>query len=194
MLIMRKLLYVLFTTATISMVIGSSCKKDPTKNATLPPVTQEGKNTVGFTINGEVWVPYSKCQAFSNPCSEMSASYGVSGGAAPNSFDFQIARHRGSKSSSLTVSSSSIGTITSVGNKIDSIGVNFTGENWTGNSDSYSGISTGSKFIITRFDRQAKIISGEFEFILNEDNRSGKSIILKDGRFDFKFNACTCSK
>lgn len=56
------LLLILFTILTTG-----SCKKDPIKNAVLPPATQEGKNTVGFTINSEVWVPYYKCQSFSNP-------------------------------------------------------------------------------------------------------------------------------
>lgn len=138
-------------------------------------------------------MPYYKCQSFSNPCGEILARYGASGGAAPNGIDFGFTKIRGSKSSSLTISSSGLGTITTVGNKIDSIGVNFTGENWTGNTDTYSGILPGSKFVITKFDKQAQIISGEFEFILNEDNRSGRSITLKDGRFDFKFNACKCS-
>ena len=178
----------------ITYLFFSGCKKDPTKNATLPAATQEGRNTIGFTINGEVWVPYYKCRSFGNPCGEISATYGVPGGAAPNAFDLQIIRQRGSKSSSLTISSSGLGTITTIGSKIDSVGVNFTGENSTGNTDSYSGVLSGSKFIITKFDNQAQIISGEFELILNEDNGSGKIIILKTGRFDFKFNFCKCSR
>lgn len=68
------LLLLLFTIYT------TGCKKDLAKNATLPPATQEGKNTVGFTVNGEVWVPYAKCESFSNPCREISAHYGASGG------------------------------------------------------------------------------------------------------------------
>ena len=174
------------------MVLGSSCKKDPTKNAMLPPATQEGKNTVGFTMNGEVWVPYSKCQAFSNPCEEI---YGASGGATPNRIDFGFTRIRGSKSSHLTISSTGYGTITSVGNKIDSIGVTYRPEDWaSGNSEMYRGIHFGGKFIITKFDKLNQIISGEFELVLLEQNGSGRTITLKDGRFDLKFNACTCSK
>jgi hypothetical protein len=172
----------------------TACKKDPTKNAKLPPITQEGKNTVGFTINGEVWVPYYKCHSFGDPCGEISATYGQSGGAAPNAIGFQFARQIGSESSSLTFSSSGIGTITTVGNKIDSILVNFTGENSTGNNGSYSSLLIGSKFMITKLDKQAQIISGEFEFILREDNGSSNIITLKDGRFDFRFNACKCSQ
>jgi hypothetical protein len=174
----------------------TGCKKnnDPTKNAVLPPATQEGKNTVGFTIDGEVWVPYSKCESFSNPCNEILARYGASGGAAPNGIDFGFTRTRGSKSSHLTISSSGIGTITTVGNKIDSIGITYRPEDWaSGNSGFFTGPLPGSKFIITKIDYQSKIISGEFEFVLLEQNGSGRTITLKDGRFDFTFNACKCS-
>lgn len=50
-----------FIFLTSFLLLNFSCKEDPTKNAVLPPATQEGKNTIGFTINGEVWVPYAKC-------------------------------------------------------------------------------------------------------------------------------------
>src|SRR6185312_62260 len=101
---MKKFLF--FSIALIALFFFSSCKKDSTKNAKLPPITQEGTNTIGFTINGEVWVPYYKCRSFGNQCGEISATYGPSGGAALDAFDFQITRQRGNKSSSLTISSS----------------------------------------------------------------------------------------
>lgn len=69
----------------------------------------------------------------------------------------------------------------------------YSGENSEGNNDKYAYPQPGSKFVITKIDHQNQIISGEFEFILREQNGSGKEITLKDGRFDFKFNACKCS-
>lgn len=65
--------YFLLLICFVVLSAVNSCKKDPTKNATLPPATQEGKNTVGFTVNGEVWVPYYKCGFGQNPCGEISA-------------------------------------------------------------------------------------------------------------------------
>ena len=191
--IMKHKIYFPIFFLLITSLFFNGCKKDPTKDAKLPPITQEGKNTVGFTIDGEVWVPFAKCTAFSDPCREISATYGESGGAAPNAFDFQIARQRGSKSSSLTIASSGIGTITTIGNKIDSIHIIYRDENSMGNIGYYTGPLNGSKFIITNID-MTKIISGEFEFILVDQNGSGNIITLKDGRFDFKFNACKCSQ
>lgn len=162
----------------------------------LPSATQEGKNTIGFTINGEVWIPYVKCAAFSDPCREILARYGASGGAAPNGIDFGFGRERNSKFSALTISSAGIGTITSLGNKIDSIEVEFQDENWAGNTSIYRGPLTGrnSKFVITKFDYQNQIISGEFDFDLIEQDGSGDILTIKDGRFDFSFNTCKCSR
>ena len=188
---MRKHFYHLFIFSLISFsFIG--CKKDPTKNATLPAASQEGKNTIGFTINGEVWVPYAKCASFSNPCREITARYGASGGAAPNGIDFGFERIRNGKMSYLLISSP-FATITSIGEKVDSIGVSFRAENTTGNDGYFTGPLIGSKFYVDKIDFTAQIISGEFEFILLEQNGSGNTITLKDGRFDFKFNACKCS-
>lgn len=172
---------------------STGCKKDPTKNAKLPPITQEGKNTIGFTINDEVWMPYCKCGFMRDPCGEILARYGVSGGAEPNGIDFGFGRERKGRFSSLSISSALTGTITSIGDKTDSIGVSFLSENMNGNNGYFTGPITGSKFIITKFDYPNQIISGEFEFILMEQNGTGNTITIKDGRFDFKFNACKCS-
>lgn len=171
----------------------TACKKDPTKNATLPPATQEGKNTIGFTLNGEVWVPYAKCSSFGDPCREVLARYGASGGAAPNGIDFGFERISNGKMSTLIISSTGIGTITTTGNKIDSVGIYYKSENSNGNNGNYTGTAQGSKLLITKIDIQNQIIAGEFEFVLTENNGSGNVIILKGGRFDFMFNACKCS-
>lgn len=128
-----------------------------------------------------------------DPCREYSARYGVSGGAAPNGIDFQFARVNGGKSSTLSIPSALISTITSAGDKTDSIGVDFQRENWSGNSGIFGSPLLGSKFIITKIDFQNRIISEEFDLILLEQNGSGKIIELKDGRLDFKFNAYKCS-
>jgi hypothetical protein len=176
---------ILFAIAILAL---NSCKKDPTKNAVLPEATQEGNNTVGFILNDEVWVPYGDCKT---RCNKILARYGLPS-TEEFGIDFQFGREKGGKVSALTISSTLIGNITSTGNKIDSIGVNFQGENSLGNTDRYSRMQSGSKFIITKIDTINRIISGEFEFILNEDSGSGKQIILKNGRFDLKMNACLC--
>ena len=171
----------------------TTCKKDPTKNVKLPPATQEGKNTIGFTIDGEVWVPYAKCGFMGDPCRELHVSYSTLGGASQNGIGFSFTRMKNGKTSSLILSSP-FATITSTGEKIDSIGITFLSENMSGNNGYFTGPLTGSKFIITKFDSSSQVISGEFQFILLEQNGSGNQLVLKDGRFDFEFNACKCSR
>ncbi len=109
--------------------------------------------------------------------------------AASNAISFQFARIRNNVSSDLTISSSSIGTITTTGNKIDSISIIYGPEDGaSGNSGLFTGPLLGSKFIVTKIDYSTQIISGEFEFVLRERTGSGRTITLKEGRFDFKFN------
>ncbi len=51
---MKTLLTALFLLCTLF-----ACKKEDPSPDSLPPITQEGKNTFGCYINGEVWVPYT---------------------------------------------------------------------------------------------------------------------------------------
>lgn len=43
---------------TITIVI-CSCRKTPPENV-LPPITESGKHSLGFILNGEPWVPYDR--------------------------------------------------------------------------------------------------------------------------------------
>ncbi|GAA4313763.1 hypothetical protein [Nibribacter koreensis] len=181
---MKKLLLLPF----VSLLLLSGCKKDdPTKNAKLPEATQEGRNTVGFTLEGgEVWVPYFECGMGQDPYGKYSArvSYPF---ANQNGIDFLFARSDKKVLSYLTISTALIGTVTSVGEKIDSVGVFFKSESF----ESYGDLpQPGSRFIITKIDKMNQIISGEFHLILKD--KTGKTVTLSNGRFDFKFNACAC--
>ena len=141
-------------------------------------------------------MPYAKCGFMRDPCREISARYGAPGGAATNGIDFGFTRMRKDKMSYLLISSGSA-KITTVGEKIDSIGISYS-DNDLSNDGYFIGPLPGSKFIITNIDFQNEIISGQFELILIERKNDGtvtnKSIVLKDGRFDFRFNACKCTK
>jgi hypothetical protein len=173
------------------LLVASNCHKDKIAPAVLPEATQEGKNTIGFLVNGEVLRPYYKCIFSGDPCGEISAYYDIPLGPK-NSIDFSFLRSRNGRLSNLVISAV-FATVTSPGEKIDSVGVTFADENQSGNDNVYSGIMPGSTFMITKLDLTNQIISGTFKFILSEDNRSGRTIELTDGMFDFKFNACICS-
>ena len=78
---MKRLTLILIALVTYSLLASNHCRKDPTSNAKLPPATQEGRNTVGFMIDDEVWVPYYECRFMGDPCGEIHSSYGEAGGA-----------------------------------------------------------------------------------------------------------------
>lgn len=185
---------ILVLSALICLLSSLKCKKDKYPPAVLPAITQTGQNTVGFTIDGNVWVPYYECGFGRNPCGKITGgvSYPY---ASAEGISFQFSREHNGKVAVLTISTGNFRTITSIGDKIDSISVDFQSESYSGNNFGvYGGHLSGSKFIVTKFDRQNQIISGEFELVLLEQNGSGKTITISDGRFDFKFNACLCDR
>ena len=56
------------------MLALAACKKDDTDPNGLPPATQEGKNTAGFLLDGQPWLP--KASAVGNNPYTVSATYG----------------------------------------------------------------------------------------------------------------------
>ncbi len=57
---------------TCCILLLASCEKDPYRHGEpdLPPITMEGKNTLGFLLNGKVWVPYQKIPGIFTPTLE----------------------------------------------------------------------------------------------------------------------------
>ena len=92
----------LFFLLCMPLLLFFSCKKEDGPATALPPVTQEGSNTVGFLLDGQVWVPFGKCGLMVDPCQEISASYGLPM-TDEEHISFQIARENKGKSSALTI-------------------------------------------------------------------------------------------
>ena len=183
---MKCLVYTIALASCFSFV---QCKKDkPSKN--LPPVTQEGKNTVGFKVNGEIWTPFYKCSYSGDPCGEISARYGPPYNST-DWFSFQVARSTSDHLSALTISS--LTPITTIGDKFDSITINYLTGNGSNLGTSYNKTYQSSRtFDITRIDIVNQIISGVFSFKLFNTSGGTDSIEITDGRFDFRMNACIC--
>src|ERR1017187_1704281 len=91
-------------------IININCKKSKPSD-TLPPVTQSGANTFGCKINGVVWVPYSKCEDFTDPCREISTYFISLNGNSflPLSFVFGSERKIGNNDSYLTIKTMNFG-------------------------------------------------------------------------------------
>ncbi len=172
-----------------------NCHKDKPVDV-LPPVTTDGLNTIGFTVNGKVWTPFYKCDISSNPCGKLEVKYGLANGGIANSIFMGFSR----KTDNKLVSALQIGSkpdyggsikysITTIGDKVDSVNLHYFAED---GFREYIGPVPGSSFIISRLDVEKKIISGTFRFLLVGVSNINDTIDLKDGRFDLKMDACEC--
>ncbi|WP_306013149.1 MULTISPECIES: hypothetical protein [unclassified Allomuricauda] len=171
---MKKVLIALYILA-LSGCSQDEAPKDPVDS--LPPITQTGENTFACLINGK---PF-----FSSK--ERRASYTVANGA----YTFGVYGSRRDEIGLRTVSLQGIdvdplkeGTYTLK----SEISGNFSGLYGidggltldTGTTDANPGLLT-----ITRFDLVEFIVSGTFEFTVEDD--SGNLYEITDGRFDLKF-------
>lgn len=185
----------LFIFTTI-IIIG--CKKDKI-GYTLPSITQNGANTIGCKIDGNVWVPFSKC-SISTSCDEISTVFMHPNGDnfLPLSFATNFTRKESNAESFLIINTFQFGlsyatTINQTGNVFDSLFIEY----FNGSKlYEYYGIqnqfqdSTNS-FIITKIDTLNKIMSGTFHFrLVNYPD----TVYITEGRFDFKLqDFCKCS-
>ena len=172
---------------TALLCCSLKCRKDKEKPpAVLPPITQEGKNTFGCKVDGEVWVPYYKCGGTGNPCGELFTDVTNS---IPVTFTIKIGNKK-SVSSFFTIETKPGFAIGSVGNKIDSVILNFQSEGG-GLYYNYNYYNRLEKFEISKLDAENKIIAGTFEATLYKSVTD--SVKITEGRFDLKFQACKCS-
>ena len=173
----------------------AACKKDDTDPNGLPPATQEGKNTAGFLLNGQPWLPVKNPSLPANsPVGATWASRNYMGGRAlqiyishhPNSNDYTLlsfifhnVRHAGTFA---------------LNQDIDPVVISGPRPPYAVYSmyepgparKFYTGAAARGQIIITRFDTLARVVAGTFEAKLKEDG-GPDSLTITQGRFDLKF-------
>jgi hypothetical protein len=166
----------------ISLFSFAKCSKEKMDSNGLPPATQEGKNTLGFLLNGQPWTP----QGF-NGTGNLSIDFdsGFKDGifnivgyrtinTTTEQFTFGVADSLNFISSPHTFHI----TVTSL------FGVSYT----TPLCDYFSkdvNTNAGGNFTITKLDRTNRIIAGTFNATLS---KSGcETVQITDGRFDMKY-------
>lgn len=178
------------------LVVNLQCKKSYPPPNVLPPVTQEGKNSFGCTINGEVWIPFYQCGLIEIPnhCKELQSvvTNPDTTGKLPIAIQLSVERELkpGGGSFSAFYIGATIKTTGSAGNFFDVI---FFRDSLR--YDPQYPISSVSNAInITKLDTVNQIISGTFYFTLYGPNgpAGGDSLVVTDGRFDITYNACLC--
>ncbi|RTQ50657.1 hypothetical protein EJV47_08465 [Hymenobacter gummosus] len=160
----------------------SKCKDDPKPGQDkLPPVTQEGENTFGCLLNGQVWTPRGN-DGFSN--------YTV---------DYDPTRAQGTLSIAAARIRSATNDHQTLGLFSDSIQATGTyrlrtqGRHGAGMMDVRTGCQyyavdastyCRGRLTLTRLDRQAGIVAGTFEFVLAKPGCD--TVRVTEGRFDKK--------
>jgi hypothetical protein len=181
------------------VVCGNSCKKS-TPSATLPPITEDGKNTFGCKVNGQVWVPYFRCFDLVAGATEL--SYNIqpidSGSSLPLTFWLSAGNSTNGESFfSFRQNYSLSDHIYGPGNIIDSLIINFI----PGPGPIYSNfqvyqVSSTPRFLqVSKLDTVNKIISGTFAFTLYTTVANIlDSVVVSEGRFDLQIGGYTrCS-
>lgn len=166
---MKQRLKFMMYVAGVALLFNSCKKTDP-----LPKPTQEGLNTFGCKINGEVWIPTGTSGPGGTKPTlavlKQDGTFRISANSPQQLFDMNIP-----KVGSIKIGEYILGTTS------DSFGYFNDGSTSFLTDRTHLG-----KVTITFFDSNKQIISGTFQFQA-KDRNSEKVIEISDGRFDITY-------
>lgn len=172
------------------ILMSSGCKKnkDSIENelSKLPPVTQTGQNSFGCLVNGKAWTPKGWDGNSPNFYIIVDPTY------KDGDFSLRTYRIADNIREDYTINSDSVKTTgTYIMN--DTARTRVIYSKGTANLSQvfckifYSGNYNRKGFLkVTKYDLQAGIVSGEFEFSMINQDCSTDTIKVTHGRFDYK--------
>ncbi len=180
--------FILIALAIYTLLASSQCKKsryEPDNPYGLPPATQDGKNTFGFLLNGEPWVPSGN----SGPANlTIDFDEGINNGI------MGIVAYRTKSAADKT--QFILGIQDSLRFKTDpftlpiykkSIGaLSYSTKNECHLNHYDTTIYETGKINITKLDRNNRIVAGTFEGVLYKAI-CGDTVKITAGRFDMKY-------
>ena len=182
--------YSLLLTAAL---LAAGCKKDNTDPNGLPPATQEGKNTAGFLLNGQPWLPKGSPTNL-QPYGVSWPRFSVKGGRT-----LQINFSRYQSKDDLTAINLHFPDVRQAGafdmdRDINPVLISGPIPPYAVYSiyepgpdrKFYTGSTARGQVLITRFDTVARVVAGTFEAKLREDS-GPDSLSITQGRFDIKY-------
>jgi hypothetical protein len=175
---------------TLFLFLTLSCKKSNLSKPSLPPITQEGKNTFGCKISNQVWVPYFPCNDIYFGGMEM--SYNTTpvdiAHALPIRFGLGVGNVEGGGTFIDFGPKVSNFVLKDTGNIIDSLSIDLIGHPSGTIYYNYIGRGFPHYVQITKLDTANKIVSGIFSFTLysGPDLNHSDSITITEGRFDIQ--------
>jgi hypothetical protein len=172
--------------------MGTKCQKDtePQASLQLPPETQTGENTLGFLLNGEVWIPQGAYYSMSGlKPHEVVAWYYP--GTFGNKYSLNTGRTTKQNDQILLEHSFNLG----IEKNCDTAGVYFldSAGGYMSIYDkqtetTYAAYPRRLSYVrITKLDTTAKIISGTFAGVLYNIENFADSLIIEQGRFDTRY-------
>ena len=179
---MKVLKFSILLTLILCLFAFAKCNKDKIDNNGLPAATQEGKNTLGFLLNGQVWKPQG---------TRVTGNLSIDYDPNFNQGVFNIVAYNFSTPISeqfIIGVKDSLNFINAPANFVLSnsslLGVAFTNSNCSLFSNEVS-TSVSGKLTITKLDRTNRIISGTFNATMSKTGCA--TIQIADGRFDMKY-------
>jgi hypothetical protein len=181
-------LAVLFCFISVSAIF---CKKSSPGDS-LPPITQEGKNTFGCKINGKVWVPHWNCLYLTGGTAEM--DYAIVPKTDSSLLPLVWEMHLGREADFSLFSFQQAPTLSDhliyhPGNIFDSLRIDYIGPP----VNLYNNINVFVKIVprffnIDKLDTLNKIVAGTFAFTLygSDNNSNLDSVVITEGRFDLQ--------
>ena len=182
---MKQVLLAFITLITICTFSCSSCKKEIViDNGGLPPTTQTGANTLGFTLNGQPWTPKGQVGVSANLTVNVDFGY--------NKGIFVINAYRFNQTGEKEVFSVGVRDslnffqipITIPLSRTSLYGITYRNNTCDYFNQDSNVLSSGS-LIITKLDKTSQIIAGTFSAVLSKMGCDTIKII--DGRFDMKY-------
>lgn len=172
-----------------------ACKKDDTDPNGLPKAIQEGKNTAGFLLNGEVWLPERN---LSRPgTSPIGANWSARISQGGRALQVILTRHPNADDyTALNLIFSDVrklGTF-ELNQDIDPAVISGPRPPYAVYSiyepgpdrKFYSSAAARGQVIISRFDTVARVVAGTFEVKVQEDG-GAETLDITQGRFDLTF-------
>ena len=164
----------------LCIMLISSCNKDPYQDGTpeLPPITMEGKNTLGFLLDGKVWVPYQESSGIFTPT--LIAVF--------DGFTNKLTIEARLKKSNNLIEQLNFSIHLDIEGSynIPNEGTAKFFDHRFPACDEFRCVSEDGTFVVSKFDKNNRIISGTFN-LNNMATPCGDTIKVTDGRFDLKY-------
>ena len=162
------------------MFLIVSCKERDQDPEILPAATQEGKNTGGAIVNGQIWI--AKIEAPDSMPGGNNTYYYTSPLLGTFSLQIVLLKYKNSNSR-IVINISDTQVFSPQTYPILGDSLSF----YHPNLDTvyYTNPNNNGTITITKFDKVNNVVSGTFSF--KAVNSAGEVVTITDGRFDRKF-------